>query len=414
MSDQISRKSVLFNRLLEGKLSATELEELVKWLAAENPDAEAADLVLQQLKQTGSTQQQIPADIIQKLEAKLPLILGEKKQRTGVLISMFRQKWLRYAAAIILVGAIGLLFFLTNKSTGTDNKIAIVQPVTPEQIQPGKDGAILTLADGTKVVLDSLGNGLITTQQGTKVSLVNGQLVYDAANAGTPVETVYNIMSTPKGRQFHLVLPDGSKVWLNAASSIRYPIVFAGSERKVEITGEAYFEVSPLPASPGGGGGGKKPFIVQKGDVQVTVLGTHFNVNSYDNEEDIKVTLLEGSVRVSNETAQFSRTIKPGEQAILSHQSQPSNQIPVQTVDVDKVMAWKNGFFNFQDASLQEVMRQLERWYDIEVMYEKNVPKLEFFGKMGKDLSLAAVLSGLEKSNVHFRMEEGRKLVVLP
>jgi transmembrane sensor len=403
VADQISRKSVLFNRLLEGKLSATELEELVKWLGAENPDADATNLVLQQLKQAGASGQQIPPGIIEKLEAKIPLILAGGKQPRSKVVSIAGKKWMRYAAAILLLAGAASYFFFADQSKPVKNTIVKTEPLNPEQIQPGRQGAVLTLTDGSRVVLDSLGNGLVTTQNGTKISLVNGQLVYDSKNAeaAASVATAFNTMSTPKGRQFNLVLPDGSKVWLNAASSIRYPIVFAGSERKVEITGEAYFEVARNTSA---------PFKVKvNNETEIEVLGTHFNINSYENETSINTTLLEGSVKVKNSAG--SITLKPGQQA----QSIKLENIKViNDVDVDKVMAWKNGFFNFQDATLQEVMRQLERWYDIEVVYEKNVPELEFFGKIGKDLSLAAVLSGLEKSNVHFRMEAGRKLVVMP
>ncbi|MCR6722586.1 MAG: DUF4974 domain-containing protein [Chitinophagaceae bacterium] len=230
--------------------------------------------------------------------------------------------------------------------------------------------------------------------------LHNGQLVYDGAN-DEAIAVGYNSMATPKGRQFKMVLPDGTKVWLNAASSIRYPILFTGDERNVEITGEAYFEVAHNKS---------KPFHVKTSDgTDVEVLGTHFNINSYDNEESINTTLLEGSVRVTSKAGNI--VLQPGQQA----QSNANGIISLKrTVNIDQVMAWKNGIFDFQDATLEEVMRQLERWYDIDVTYEKNIPKLEFYGKMGKDLSLETVLNGLEKSNVHFRMEAGRKLVVLP
>jgi ferric-dicitrate binding protein FerR (iron transport regulator) len=398
VADQISRKSVLFNRLLEGKLSPTELEELIKWLGAEQADADAGDLILQHLKQADASGQTISPDIMARLEARLPRILSGEKRR-GRIVSMAAS----YAAAALLLIAAGLYLMLHKEPANNKNQVVKAKPLTPEQIHPGKDGAILTLADGSKLVLDSLGNGLVSMQNGIKVSMVNGQLVYDAANTAalSSVATAYNTMSTPKGRQFNLVLPDGSKVWLNAASSIRYPILFTGNERKVEITGEAYFEVAK---------NARMPFKVKVNDeTEIEVLGTHFNINSYENEASINTTLLEGSVKVKNSSGIL--ILKPGEQA----QSVNKEKIKlVKEVNIDKVMAWKNGYFDFQDATLQEVMRQLERWYDIEVVYEQEVPELEFYGKMGKDLSLAAVLSGLEKSNVHFRMESGRKLVVLP
>jgi ferric-dicitrate binding protein FerR (iron transport regulator) len=234
--------------------------------------------------------------------------------------------------------------------------------------------------------------------------LKNGQLLY---NAGGPVKgaVTYNTMTTPKGRQFQLVLPDGSKVWLNAASSLRYPTVFAGNERTVEVTGEAYFEVAR---------NATKPFVVKVGhETEVQVLGTHFNINSYKDEANINTTLLEGSVRVLNKGKKA--LLKPGQSAQVAMQANQTAGIKiVNDVDMEKVMAWKNGLFNFQDASLQEVMHQLERWYDIEVVYEKGAPEIEFVGKMERSLSLSEVLRGLQISEVHFRIEQGRRLVVMP
>lgn len=397
MPEKITQNTALFNRLLDGQLSPKDVELLIQWLGSEEPDPQTVQLVLNHLKQTVHTDELSP-DTLARLEARLPLILSENKQQSATVVSIFRRKWLRYAAAIVILLGVGLYFFATSKS-GIAEKPPIAKS-TGTDIEPGKQGAILTLVDGSRMVLDSLGNGVVATQNGTKVLLQNGQLVYEAGNA---VEATigYNTMSTPKGRQFQLTLPDGSKVWLNAASSIKYPTVFTGDERKVEVTGEAYFEVVKNSAS---------PFKVKINDeTEIEVLGTHFNVNSYKNEESINTTLLEGSVLIKSSSGRL--VLQPGQQARVAG----SEKIKLLAdVDVEKVMAWKNGVFNFQDATLEEVMRQLERWYDIEIVYEKNIPKLEFYGKMGKDLSLATVLNGLEKNNVHFRIEEGRKLVVLP
>lgn len=385
----------LFNRLLEGKLLPGDAEELVEWLGTGKEDPQMASLILEQLKRSTGRSELSP-EIISKLEARLPLILSSRPRAS--IVSLARKNWLRYAAAVLLIAGAGAYLYLANRQTQvTAPQVAVTS--TPAEIQPGREGAILTLADGSTMVLDSLGNGLVTTQNGTRVVLRNGQLLYEAGQSKALV--AYNTMSTPKGRQFQLVLSDGTRVWLNAASSIRYPTIFSNTERKVEITGEAYFEVARNPAS---------PFRVQINEhTEVEVLGTHFNINSYENEESINTTLLEGSVQVKNRDGKI--VLRPGQQARVKGE----DKIRVlNDVDVEKVMAWKNGVFNFQDATLQEVMRQLERWYDIEVVYEKDVPQLEFFGKMGKDLSLQTVLRGLEKSNVHFRIEEGRRLVVLP
>ena len=390
--------SELFDRLLAGNLTSKDIDSLVQWLGSENPDPQAVELVLNQLKQTVNTDELSP-EVLARLEARLPLILTEKKKQSATVISIFRKSWLRYAAAIIILLGVGSYFFATSKQANSGKTTTIARSPVAD-VEPGKQGAILTLMDGSKMLLDSLGNGVVTTQNGTKVLLQNGQLVYKTGSvSGAAIG--YNTMTTPKGRQFQLVLPDGSKVWLNAASSIRYPTVFTGNERKVEVTGEAYFEVVRNAAS---------PFRVKVNDeTEVEVLGTHFNVNSYENEESINTTLLEGSVSVKSSSEKL--LLRPGQQAKVAGTEKIKL---VEDVDVEKVMAWKNGVFDFQDATLQEVMRQLERWYDIDVVYEKNIPRLEFYGKMGRDLSLAAVLRGLEKSKVHFRIEEGRRLVVLP
>jgi len=265
------------------------------------------------------------------------------------------------------------------------------------------------------VVLDSLGNGMVATQNGTQVLLKGGGLAYAAAGSATR-EVMYNTMTTPKGRQFQVTLPDGTMVWLNAASSLHFPTVFTGGERQVTVTGEAYFEVARNI---------DMPFKVNvNGKAVVEVLGTHFNVNAYDNEDAINTTLLKGSVRVSQIPAslvqgQSSVTLEPGQQAQIAHhsrQAQSKTQSGIKLItdaDLNKVMAWKNGLFNFEGASLVEVMRQIERWYDIDVIYEKGIPNIEFEGKMTKDVPLKDLLVMLEKSDIHFRIEDS-KLIVLP
>jgi ferric-dicitrate binding protein FerR (iron transport regulator) len=241
----------------------------------------------------------------------------------------------------------------------------------------------------------------VALQGGATARIVNGALVYE--NNGN--EVVYNTMSTPKGRQFHLILPDGTTAWLNAASSIRYPTVFTGKERKVEVTGEVYFEVAQQPSA---------PFLVDVNHkLSIQVLGTHFNVKAYEDEHTIAATLLEGSIRVTGSPVishQSSVTLTPGQQARINN-GQPDITV-VNKADLDKAMAWKNGLFNFEDENLQEIMRQLERWYDIEVVYEKQAPGIYFVGEISRDIPLKDVLSFLETTGIRFRMEE-RKLTVL-
>lgn len=318
----------------------------------------------------------------------------------------FLRKWGWAAAAVILALSIGAYLWKTNRRDApSGNAVATVS-----HIEPGKSGAILTLADGSRVVLDSLGNGIVADQSGAQIILQDGRLAYKSLPvAGSRLP--FNIMTTPKGRQFQVTLSDGTKVWLNAASSLRYPTVFNGNERRVELTGEAYFEVTK---------NNHMPFKVDvNGKAVVEVLGTHFNVNAYDNEDATSTTLLEGKVKVAETDSQLStpdsRLLQPGQQAQVAHRSSTrgAGVTIVNNADIDKVMAWKNGLFNFEGASLGEVMRQIERWYDIEVAYEKGIPHIEFEGKMTKDVPLKDLLIMLEKSDIHFRIED-RKLIVLP
>jgi transmembrane sensor len=292
---------------------------------------------------------------------------------------------------------------------------AVISTTQPKNdIAPGKNGAILTLADGSTIALDSAGNGVIATQGNTNVVLENGKVSYAGGDKNATTAISYNTMSTPRGRQYQLVLPDGTKVWLNASSGITYPTAFTGDARKVSITGEAYFEVSHVTIS----GGKRAPFLVDilpaagsasKG--QVEVLGTHFNINAYGDEKTINTTLLEGSVKVKPEAGSAkSEVLKPGQQASMSWQSAA---ILVQPADVEQVVSWKNGFFNFDNIDIKNMFRQLERWYDIEVVFEGTVPDRLIYGKMQRELYLSQVLNILKKLGVNYRLE-GKKLFVLP
>ncbi|RZS74673.1 FecR family protein [Pseudobacter ginsenosidimutans] len=312
-------------------------------------------------------------------------------------IPYFR-RWSWAAAAVIVIGTAIAIAVSNNHRSETSN--TTVTTNSPAGIPPGKEGAVLTLADGRQVVLDSLGNGVVATQNGTQVVLNDGRLTYDPTE-NTTGAIVYNTMSTPKGRQFSVRLPDGTKVWLNAASSIRYPTVFTGKERKVEVTGEVYFEVVK---------NSKMPFRVTVSNIaEVEVLGTHFNVNAYTNENLINTTLLEGSIKLNG------TIIKPGQQArIAIGQTTASQHVSViNDANTEQVMAWKNGFINFEGATFDAIMRQLERWYDIQVVYDNNkIPTTRLAGKMTRGVPLDGLLKNLEALGVHFRLD-GRKLIIL-
>lgn len=335
------------------------------------------------------------------------IIEAEKENRSSrtsaLVIPLYRRWWA--AASLLFLLATGTLLWFRSGNNQSDTVAAIPKQAKTE-ILPGKDAAILTLADGSKIVLDSLGNSVIAAQNGARVVFKNGQLEYVTAGKTTG-ETDYNVMTTPKGRVFHLQLADGTDVWLNSTSSIRYPTVFEGKERRVEITGEAYFEVAK---------NADKPFKVTiNNKAEVEVLGTHFNVNAYENEQSMNTTLFEGSVRVINlkkqrETnAVNSVLLKPGQQARITQKQMQVLEKP----DLEKTMAWKNGMFNFEDASLEEVLRQVERWYNVEVDYPKGIPEKVFIGKITRDISLNKLLKILEEVGVHFSID-GNKVTVVP
>lgn len=316
-----------------------------------------------------------------------------------------RISWWRYAAAIVLIIGVGGFFVWKNTDFGQRNTKEL--PVAMIDIDPGTTGAVLTLADGSTIILDSLQDGVIAKENGALAVLKAGELNYNAAgNASDAIS--YNTITTPKGRQFNLVLADGTKVWLNAGSSLKYPTVFKGNERRVVVSGEAYFEVAHNKTLPF--------FVNVENKAEVKVLGTHFNINAYTDEKSINTTLLEGSVLVKKyKSGKIDNSagvvLKPGTQAQITEKETIK---VVSNVETEQIVAWKNGIFNFDDIGLEDVMRQLERWYNIEVVYEKGVPDIVFWGKMERNLTLSTVLGILERSEVQFKIEEGRKLIVLP
>jgi ferric-dicitrate binding protein FerR (iron transport regulator) len=310
-----------------------------------------------------------------------------------------RKTWWSYAAAATLLLAVAGIWLFT---PGRDKHRSIVtnHTVAPATILPGHEGAILQLANGREIVLDSSSNGELARQGNTSVVKRNGEVVYTASK--TETEVLYNTMLTPKGRQYSLVLADGSRVWLNAASSITYPTIFTGNERKVKITGEAYFEVVHNTA---------QPFKVEVNGMTVQVLGTHFNINSYSDEKNISTTLLEGSVRIDTEggsNAPASTVLKPGQQAQWNSASGLKEK---QEVNLDAVVSWKNGYFYFEKDDVKTVMRQLARWYDIDVRYKDNVTTEKFGGKIQRNLDLSAVMEILATIGVRYKVE-GHTLIV--
>lgn len=309
------------------------------------------------------------------------------------------RKWLRYAAAATLVLCAGAYFLFR---PATSNEIAQESSSTPAQlIQPGGDKAKLTLADGTEVLLDSAGNGSIAMQGNTQIMKnADGQIVY-GSNGSKAATNMMNTMSTPIGGKYQLTLPDGTRVWLNAASSITFPVAFPQQERTVKITGEVYFEVAPDKA---------RAFSVTGGRAKVQVLGTRFNMNAYEDESSLKVTLLNGSVKVSDIQSQQTTLLNPGQQAQLNAESLGT----INNADINKVMAWKNDLFNFEDVNLDEAMRQISRWYGVKVIYQNGTTKTQLWGKMSRNTSFERVLRNLKDIGVNYKLTDNKELIILP
>ena len=313
---------------------------------------------------------------------------------TGV-IPLYRRTAVRWIAAAALLAAIaGPLIYRTQRRS----PIAATGPVTKTPvITPGSDRAVLVLSGGGQVDLNGAQKGLLSQQGNSKVvKLADGRLAYEAGTAADTA-TVYNTLITPRGGKYQVTLPDGTKVWLNAASSIRFPASFTGNDRTVDITGEAYFEVAPDT---------RRPFIVRAGQARTRVLGTRFDVMAYEDEPSVLTTLLDGSVALYKSGLQV--LIRPGQQGTF----EPDDGITTKTVNVAATIAWKDGYYYFDRTRMDEVMRQIARWYDVDIVYQGAVPHDEIVGKIPRTADVTEVLHVMELIGMRFKID-GKKIIVL-
>lgn len=395
-----SQLDLILEKLATGTATEEEGQQFAEWL--QTAPAEEVGAILDKysriIKEKHPPGEEVDKTLVAQIEAALDQHdLGVKRDnKHGRIISM-RFLYRIAAASVIIFISVAIGYYVLKPRVS--DPVAVQQPpMHNKDVLPGINKAILTLSDNSVVVLDDSTNGQVAKQGNTRITkLSNGQLVYHVD--GKAMQAVYNTLTTPKGGQFKLTLPDGSKVWLNAASSIKYPTAFNGNQREVHVTGEAYFEIIHNKS---------KPFRVKANEMEVTVLGTHFNINAYDDEEAVKTTLIEGSVRLTRDGK--ATTLKPGQQAQIGKQGTIN---VVADVDTDEVMAWKNGFFQFEGADLKTVMRQLARWYDVDVVYMPGIPERQFAGQMSRDENLSVTLDILKESNVHFQIN-GKQLILMP
>jgi len=394
-----SRLEYLFKCYINNKYSGPEEEELMVLLS--NPENEEQvqilmDRFMENTRHEIQMSDQAAASILNNILKRGKRFVIQKKNSKTVYTF-----WLGLAASvlIILAGA----YFISDKkeyAIAKEDSSSSVGLTTEKsaKILPGGHHAVLTTSDGKAIILDSMPNGLLTQQGNTDVKKLGGLLEYKAP-ASFIRDTVisYNTVSTPRGGQYQIVLSDGSKVWLNAASSIRFPTAFSGSLREVELTGEAYFEVAKNK---------EKPFQVKVRDMKIAVLGTHFNVKAYEDEAETKTSLLEGSVKIIQ--GKEAGLLKPGQQAVINFKD---DKVKIATADMVEVIAWKNGLFRFEGANIETIMREIGRWYDVEIVYAGKVPMRRFEGKINRNAGLSEVLRILELSNVKFSIA-GKKIIV--
>lgn len=380
------RITYLLDRLADDLISVEEKDELLAFLQHHSNDemADAGEAFF-------AAREHLPVNYAPFEGIARDILSVDRKpsaRRKG-LVAFLRPY--RVAAAALLFIVAASAYMLLYKPVNAPRQVKMVD------VQPGREGAILTRSDGSTIMLDSLHTGELKEKNGTRARLQQGLLSYARTNT-TDATLIFNTITTPNARTFHLRLEDGTEIWLNAGSSVTYPVVFTGNERKVKVTGEAYFEVAKAAG---------KPFIVNISDrAEVEVLGTHFNVNAYADEPAIRTALLEGSVKV-RANRNKPELLKPGQQAVIN-----GEQLQIAPVEQEEVVAWRKGFFHFRNATIPDMMRQIARWYDVDVRLEGEIPVRTFSGDIERKLSLEQVLAILRVTRINFTIDNQKQITI--
>jgi len=404
-----TRLKSLLHQYLNNTISHADCIELLNYINNSGTD-NIADVINQELfslKEGPEFRGEQSQKVLNRIKSDPRFAVKPVVSQTGQdnVIKLYQRSWFKIAVALLVFCTAGVLILNhRNNTVKTSNKVANDNQKSAI-IVPGSKKAILTMANGKTIVLASAANGVLAKTGASNVLKThNGQIVYDlnAATGNSPVGATtisYNTLTTPRGGEYQVVLPDGTKVWLNAASSITYPTAFTGNERRVKLSGEAYFEVAKNK---------EKPFYVSINNVQVRVLGTHFNIAAYSDDDRITTTLLEGSVQVTkNNTLSL---LKPGQQAVVSNSS---DQIAVSEANIDDAMAWKNGYFIFNDDNITGIMKKVSRWYNVDVEYRGNYNDQQFGGTFYRSKSIIELLDHLQKiGKLHFTIS-GRRIIVM-
>lgn len=398
MEHDSHRLEHLYTKWLAQTLTGAELEELQ--LLLEKDTDEKLDPILKKKWAVAKDENTFTTDDRKALAARiLKSTAGEHNGPARVLPLVRKWRWV--AAASVLLVLVAALYFGIYR-TPEQEQLADIKTIN---VPPGKDGAVLELPNGIRVVLDDLNNRTVDVQHGTEARIKNRQLVYQQMDAAAADTTVYHTVTTPLGRQFQLQLPDGTHVWLNAGSSLKFPVAFASNQRRIELTGEAYFDVAKDKHRPF-----RVNFPAANGEQGlVEALGTGFNVSAYADDSLATVTLVEGKVRVTNGPASHPVILEPGLLVRLPYGTTPM----VQPADTAKTVAWKNGILDMHDKGLAQVMKQLSRWYNIEIEYRGSIPTITFWGEMSRNENLSTVLDFMARSGVVFKVAEGGKKIII-
>lgn len=389
----------LLNRFFRGTISPEEKEALSDWINESGEDD--LKILMEQSWEQYNPGRALGADKSGQLLQSILLKAKKEERASSKVLHLISRRWRRMAAAAVIIGLIGPgIYILFNNNAHRDAAgVTIVKPASRDIAAPDAVNAVLTLANGQQIVLDSTQkNGQLASQGNTDIVKLSGDRIAYQGNAAGSKKAAYNTLTVPRGsRTINLVLADGTSVLLNAASSITYPTVFTGNERRVEISGEAYFEVAKDPL---------KKFIVGVNGVSTEVLGTHFNINAYSDMGSIDITLIEGRIKVANDEAAL--TLAPGQQAQLNRKGKIDLN---KDVDTDQVTAWKDGLFNFSNLKLESIMLQVSRWYNVDVEYEGEKSEKRFSGIMSRNGSLSEVLKIMQRAGLEFKIE-GNKVTV--
>lgn len=387
----------LFYRYLNNECTPEEVKALLKQFGQEYDQEELRALILQELEETeipeGFEKQTDVIEVFNQTDRYLQeQLFSEKKQ-----VSISRLTWLAIAASIAICCTLGYLFFPTHQT-----EVLSAQAINGgTDAKPGADKAILKLANGTSIVLNDNTKSTILNEAGLKITKTkDGMLVYEAAVVpAVGGKLVYNELITPLGAKYKIVLPDGTRVWLNAGSSLRYPMAFDTEERRVQLKGEGYFEVQKVSR-----GAGKVPFYVETPTQIVQVLGTEFNISAYDDDQVVRTTLISGKVNVSDRSNRLQETLNPGEQAVQVN----GGSFKVMKVNTESSISWKNGNFMFEDMYLRDIMKQLCRWYNVEID-ESQIPQTRYNIFISRNETLQSVLNMLGSTgNLKFQLNNNR------